>query len=288
MRPGPRDASPCRAPARRRGGSRADGAIAGTVIRRRGGRRHDRRRTGRRRGGRRRRRRPATRRSSRPREGARVALVSRSPLAEIRELLGPGRDRRGAGRRRLARAAPRGHARAPAAARRARARRACCATSRRRACATSSRSACASTPTATAPSRSASRAGTRGGASCTRAAARPAAGSPASCPRWPPSTSAIDGAGAHAPPARSGSHDGRCVGVLARPGRRRCRSSPAPWCSPPAAPPRSGQRTTNPRGAIGAGMTLAHAAGADAGRPRVHAVPPHRAASTPATAATAS
>ncbi len=58
------------------------------------------------------------------REGARVALVSRSPARRVGELLGAGRHRRGAGRRRLARAPSRGHAhrrpRAPRASRAAR------------------------------------------------------------------------------------------------------------------------------------------------------------------------
>ena len=41
------------------------------------------------------------------------------------------------------------------------------------------------------------------------------------------------------------------------------------------------QRTTNPRGAIGAGLTLAHDAGRRARRPGVHAVPPDRASRSP-------
>ena len=53
----------------------------------------------------------STPRSWRPAEGARVALVSRSPLAADGQLLGPGRDRRRARGGRLARAARRRHAR---------------------------------------------------------------------------------------------------------------------------------------------------------------------------------
>ena len=44
--------------------------------------------------------------------------------------------------------------------------------------------------------------------------------------------------------------------------RRRRRSRPPRRCSRPAAPRRCGSGTTNPRGAIGAGLTLAHDAGA--------------------------
>ena len=49
--------------------------------------------------------------------------------------------------------------------------------------------------------------------------------------------------------------EGRCVGPGRAAARRRAARAArrAPWSSPPAAWPRSGQRTTNPRGAIGAG-----------------------------------
>ena len=82
-----------------------------------------------------------SRRSWPPTQGARVALVCRSPLAADRELLGPGRHRRRAGRRRLARAATWPTPSPRAAAPPGRAPPACCARSRRRACASSSRSA---------------------------------------------------------------------------------------------------------------------------------------------------
>ena len=70
---------------------------------------------------------------------------------------------------------------------------------------------------------------------------------------------------AHHRRARSGSHDGRCIGVLAQ---RRDRVSPGrcwrgPWCSPPAARPRSGSAPPTRAAPSASGMTLAHAAGAE-------------------------
>ena len=106
------------------------------------------------------------------------------------QLLGPGRHRRRAGGGRQRRAPRRRTPSPPAAASPAPAPWTCCAATRPTASATWSAWACASTPTATARWRWAWRAATRRGGSCTPAARPRAGGSPASCPRWPPATSA--------------------------------------------------------------------------------------------------
>ena len=73
--------------------------------------------------------------------------------------------------------------------------------------------------------------------------------------------------------------DGRCIGLLAR----RRDGAELPVLARATVLATGGmaalwERTTNPPGPIGAGLGLAEAAGAPAGRPRVHPVPPHRAA----------
>ncbi len=80
-------------------------------------------------------------------EGAQVALVAATPLADTASLLGPGRGRRRAGRRRLARPPSPGHAgrRPRAGAPQRRDRAVPRGAARRRA--SSNASACASTPT---------------------------------------------------------------------------------------------------------------------------------------------
>ena len=72
-------------------------------------------------------------------------------------------------------------------------------------------------------------------------------------------------------------HEGRCVGLVARSRdgvERRLLARAVILATGGMAA--LWARTTNPRGAIGAGLTLADAAGRAARRPRVHAVPPHR------------
>ena len=199
--------------------------------------------------------------------------MSATPLAADRQLLGAGRDRRRARRRRLPRPAPRGHRSRPAAGWCERPPRACSSTRRPRSSQTSRGSASASTPTATATSRSASRAGTAAAASPTRAAARPAAAWCASSPRSPSPTSASTVSGAR--PRR------RLSGSRRRPlRRRRLRGRPR------RARPRGGARHRRRRGAVvahdeparfaSASGCCSRRARAPPGRPRADAVPPDR------------
>ena len=143
---------------------------------------------------------------------------------------------------------------------------------RPRASATSRSSACTSTPTATATSRSGSRAGTRAAASRTPAAAPPAAGSCASSAPTSPSTPASTCSRAGAP-ARCARHDGRVAGARLDDGRTLAARAVILATGGAAA---LWSRTTNPPGSFGSGLLLARAAGADARRPRVRPVPPHR------------
>ena len=183
-----------------------------------------------------RRRRGPVRGTGRRRTGRSRRARQPLPARADRKLLGPGRDRRRAGRRRLARATRRRHAQAQLAAVPARAQCRCCANNRRTRCASWSGWACASTPTATAPSRSASRAGTRAAVSCTPAARQPAGGSRASCRRWQRCTSGYDVL-EDATAAALWTDGERCIGLLAVSARadQRCRCSHARRCSPRAA-----------------------------------------------------
>ncbi len=66
---------------------------------------------------------------------------------------------------------------------------------------------------------------------------------------------------------------GRCIGVVMRGGETISSAAVALATGGAAA---LWSRTTNPGGAVGGGLLLAHYAGADARRPRDDAVPPHR------------
>ena len=222
---------------------------------------------------RRRRRRGPLRRADRgARSGARVALVSATPLARTASYWAQG----GLAAALAADDSPDLHRedteRAGRDLVRTQRRDRRCAARRRAPSATSSASACTSTPTATATSRSASRAATRAGASSTPAAARPAG---ASCASSPPSSSrqpgvtVIEGARAAALWVR----DGRCVGVVCEDGRAiharavilATGGSAALW-----------QRTTNPPGLAGHRAAARPRRRRGARRPRAHAVPPDR------------
>ena len=225
----------------------------------------------------RRRRRPLRRARGRRPGGERRA---REPLAARadRELLGSGRDRRGAGPGRLARAARRRHARRRPRRPPARARCACSARSRPTACATSRSSASSSTQTAAATSRSGSRAGTRSAGSCTPAAPPPDGASRARSRRSRPRTSACEVLEPLAATAIA-TDEGRATGLALR-----SRDGASLTVSARAVILATGgmaalwQRTTNPRGAVGSGPQPRERGGRRAGRPRVHAVPPDRAA----------
>ena len=128
-----------------------------------------------------------------------------------------------------------------------------------------------STPSRAAVSRSPSRAVTPRAGSCTPAGPRPVARSPAAWRGRSPPRGASP-CSRRAPPWRCGATARRCAGVVTDAGPIAARATvlatgggAALW-----------ERTTNPWGAIGAGAVLAHAAGADPGRPRVLPVPPHR------------
>ena len=194
------------------------------------------------------------------------ARRAREPLAARpdRVVLGPGRDRRGAGRRRLARAAHRRHPRGRPR-RRPRERRAGAVRGVARAGARpGGGSASASTPTATATSRSASRAATRAGASSTPAARPPGGASRASCRRCAALRRAHRGARA----ARGDlAHDPRRPlrrpGRPAAPRRRAAACWPARSCSPRAAWPRSGSAAPTRAARSARACSLADAAGAE-------------------------
>ena len=188
-----------------------------------------------------------------------------------RQLLGAGRPRGRARRRRLARPALGATPRSPGAAWCARAPPRRCAAMRRRRSPSSSASACSSTPTATATSRSASRAATRAAGSSTRAAARRVAASCASSARSSSRPRACACSRTPAPP-RCGPPTAAASASCATTGARFAR---APSSSPRAAPRRCGAHH-QPAGLAGARPAAGAWRGRVAGRRRVHAVPPHR------------
>ena len=155
------------------------------------------------------------------REGARVALVSRSPLAQTASYWAQG----GIAAALAEGDSPELHVEDTLAAGRGAARESavrvlCEESPGARARARAAR-ACASTPTGTAPWRSASRAATRAAGSSTPAAPPPAGASRASCRRSPPPTSG-SGARAAPPPRRCWTPTGAASGWLrARRARRR-------------------------------------------------------------------
>ena len=227
-----------------------------------------------------RRRRRAVRGAGRRRRGrARGAGV---PLAARRDraLLGAGRHRRGAGRRRLARAPRRGHARRRPRRRPRRARCGCCARSRPERV----RELEQLGVRFDADRHGALALGLEGGHSRRRDRARrrrrpPAGASRASCRRWPRCTSGSR-CWSRAPPRRCTSHDGRCVGRGRAPAARRrlpvlARATVLATGGTAALWPRTHEPAGRGRCRAGAGPR----GGRRAGRPRVHAVPPDRAAS---------
>ncbi len=158
----------------------------------------------------------STPRSWPPREGARVALVSRSPLGAVRELLGPGRDRRRA-RPTTTRPSctPRTRSRAGRDAARASAVEVLCEESPGRVRDLRDAGRAASTPTATATSRSAWRAATRSGGSCTRAAPPPGRRITRELSALVATHERIEVLEPLAAAALA-THDGRCVGLSPR------------------------------------------------------------------------
>jgi L-aspartate oxidase len=192
------------------------------------------------------------------REGARVALISATPLAQTASYWAQG----GIAAALAVDDSPRSTSRTPrppAAGLTRRSAAEVLVTTRRRPSATSRGSACASTPTATGRSASASRAVTASVAWCTPAAARPGrrvvrdlSAIVASEPR----ITVLEAARA----ADLWCHDGRVAGVLfeeslairARATIVSAGGAAALW-----------SRTTNPPGSTGAGMVLAHRAGAE-------------------------
>ena len=179
------------------------------------------------------------------REGARVTLVSARPLAETASYWAQGGAGRRARRRGLARAPPRGHARRRPRARAPRRPPRCCATRRPSASATSRRSACASTPTATATlalglegGHGVRRVAHAGGSATGRRILRD------SCRRVVAEHDAHRRA--RGPPRRRARHR-TTAAASACSSTTAARSTPAPSCSPPAAPPRCGRaRPTRP------------------------------------------
>ena len=107
--------------------------------------------------------------------------------------------------------------------------------------------------------RSASRAATRGAASRTPAAARPAGASSASCPRSSPGTRASSCSSGPAPPGCTRPR----TAVSASSSRTAARSSSRGTVLATGGAAALWSRTTNPPGSLGIGLGLAHAAGAD-------------------------
>ena len=179
----------------------------------------------------------------------------------VGQLLGPGRHRRRAGGGRQRRAPRRGHDRRRARRRAPQRGRMCCAATRPTGSATWSAWGCASTPIATARWRWASRAATRPGGSCTPAGRPRAAGSRASCPRWPRSherVRVLEDTTATALLVQ----DGRCVGVAAHSEAGALTVAARGTVLATGGSAALWARSTNPAGSVGVGLALAHAAGA--------------------------
>ena len=171
-----------------------------------------------------------------------------------------------------------------------RARCACCARSRPRACATSRSSASSSTPTASgnlalglegghSRRRVVHAGGAATGRRITRDAVRaaPPRTSASRCSSRVAASALADGTRAAASGSPLRPREGGPFALSARAVILATGGMAALW-----------ERTTNPRGAIGAGLSLAERGRRAARRPRVHAVPPHGAAARRARATASS